>query len=84
MNARLASRLHTVCRMLTKIQWFNSGGSRAGCEYATLAEISQRLSGGKADCTYDREIDGMRLGKPKLVRVYRLMTGEVARVFECC
>lgn len=57
--------------MKVKIQWFNGNGSRAGTEITTLEEIESRLAGGKASKT--------RFGINNWV--FRLATGEVARVF---
>jgi len=66
--------------MNVTVQWFNGDGSRADSEQTTLAEIDQRCH--DAHCTFHVGAHGTQVGNPRLVRVLRLASGEVARVFK--
>lgn len=66
--------------MRVNVQWYDGDGAHRGNESTTLAEIDQRCH--DAHCTFHVGAHGTQAGNPRLVRVLRLASGEVARVFK--
>jgi len=65
--------------MKVSIHWFDGTGNHARTERTTLSDIENRCA--DAHCSFHAGFHGQQLADPQLLRVFRLVTGEVARIY---